>query len=275
MFLVFTIVVSKPNAASMNIAQRFIENFEWNKTGKIFDGEPIRKHGNLELVFTDTLHVFADNVDSISTDFFVFVSSHKSAAGKPSLTCHPIGNWGKAELGGKDKSLVPTSAFLLRNYLLKLEEKKQQQNLAFEVTLECTHHGPFLPKPTVFIELGSSEAQWNDKKAALALAETVIEATSTNCGSSVLPVIGIGGTHYCSEFSKLVLRKPFAFSHVCPEYALANLNDEMLQQAIDCSVEKPQMIVIDWKGLGKEKLRILSLLEKQSLPVERVQNLLK
>lgn len=259
----------------MNIAQRLLENFEWKETGKSFEGEPVRKQGELELVFTETLHVFADNVGSIETDCFVFISSHKSAAGKPTLTCHCVGNWGKAELGGRDRALVPTSAFLLRNYLLGLAEQQKSNSLPFEVAQECTHHGPFLAKPAVFIELGSSEAQWRDEKAALAVAETVINCTSFECEKSVVPAIGIGGTHYCSEFTKLVLRKQFAFSHVCPEYNLQNLDAEMLQQAIACSVEKPQKIVIDWKGLGKEKQRVLDLLSSQPLPVERVQSLLK
>lgn len=191
------------------------------------------------------------------------------------LTCHAIGNWGKAELGGKDKTLVPTSAFLLRNYLFGLQKQQKEKNLQFEITAEATHHGPFLSKPAVFIEVGSSEEQWRNESAALAVAETIAGVTSLNCGSDVVPVIGVGGTHYCSEFSKLVLRKQFAFSHVCPEYALANFDEEMLQKAIGCSVEKPQMIVLDWKGLGKEKARIADLLSKQPLPVERVQKLLK
>jgi D-aminoacyl-tRNA deacylase len=191
------------------------------------------------------------------------------------LTCHAIGNWGKAELGGKDATLVLSSAFLLRNYLLELEKQKLQKNLDFEVTLECTHHGPFLSKPTVFIELGSSEEQWSNAIAAQAVAETIAKATSLDCNSAVIPAIGVGGTHYCSEFSKLVLRKPFAFSHICPEYALQNFNEALLQQAVACSLEKPQLVVIDWKGLGKQKEKILSLFSNQSLPIERVQNLLK
>ena len=267
----FTIIASKPNNASMNIAQRLLENFVWGGTGREFDSEQIRTHKNVELVFTDTLHVFADNVGSLETDGFIFISSHKSEAGKPCLTTHPVGNWGKAELGGKDKTLVPTLPFLLKNYLQLLQRKRDGMNLAYDVSLECTHHGPFLSKPALFIEIGSGEKQWGDEKAALAVAETVMEGIDgrrdfVNC-------IGIGGQHYPSEFSKLVLRTDFAFGHICPKHNLEMLDAEMLAQAIKGS--SAEKIVLDWKGLGKEKARILDLLSKQDLPVERVQRLLK
>ncbi len=257
----FAIIVSKRDIAGLIIAKK-LEEIGFDK-------------GKFALHFIEEEQVFADSVNDFPEDFFVFASKHKAASGKPSLTCHPIGNWGKAELGGKDKTLVPTSAFLLRNYLLGLQRQQKEKDLPFEVTMECTHHGPFLAKPTVFIEVGSSEAQWRNESAALAVAETISKATNLNCGSDVVPVIGLGGTHYCSEFSKLVLRKNFAFSHVCPEYALQNFDEEMLLQAVVCSVEKPKMIVLDWKGLGKEKARVMQLLSAQQLPVARVQNLLK
>ncbi len=257
----FGIIVSKLDIAGLLIAKKLEE------TG--FDRQKFALH------FIEREQVFADEVNDFPEDFFIFASRHRAASGKPSLTCHPIGNWGKAELGGKDRELVSTSAFLLRNYLLELQQQKTANNLPFEVTLECSHHGPFLSKPTVFIEVGSSEQQWKDENAALVVAQTILKATNLNCGSNIVPVIGLGGTHYCSEFSKLVLRKQFAFSHVCPEHALPFLNEEMLHKALAASLEKSQMIVLDWKGLGKEKQRVLDLLSKQPLPVERVQRLLK
>jgi len=255
----FCIVVSRQDTAGMNIAS--------------FLGG--RLPANSSFHFIDGNQCFADSVDEIRADFFVFASKHRAASGRPSLTCHAIGNWGKAEAGGREKTLVKTSSFLLRNYLLELNRLKIEKNLPFDVTMECTHHGPFLRKPVVFIEVGSSEPQWNDKLACAAVAEAISKATSLKCPSDVTPVIGIGGTHYCSEFSKLVLRKPFAFSHVCPEHMLQFLDDALLQQAISCSLESPRMIVVDWKGLGKEKARVMDLLSRQGLPVERVQRLLK
>jgi D-aminoacyl-tRNA deacylase len=266
-----TIIASKPNAASMNIASRLLENFEWKETGRSFDNAPILKHGSIEFAFTETLHVFADNVASLDSDCFVFVSSHKSEAGKPTLSTHPVGNWGKAGLGGRDATLVPTSPAILKNFLLGLQEKKEQQNLPFEVSLECSHHGPFLGRPVIFIEIGSSPREWNDEKAALAVAEVVMGNIEKK--GSFVNCIGLGGQHYPSEFSKLVLRTNFAVGHMCPKHKLQNLDAGLLQQAIECS--NAEKIVLDWKGLGQEKQRILGLAEKTGCEVLRVRNLLK
>jgi len=263
----FTIIASKPNSASMNIASRLLENFDWSETGKEFDGEPIRARGEIELAFTDTLHVFADNVGSIETDCFVFVSSHKSEAGKPSLTTHPLGNWGKAGLGGKDKKLVPAPTVLLKNYLQLLQQKRDAMALDYEVSLECTHHGPFLSKPALFIEIGSSEKQWADEKAALAVAESVIEGVGAKEKQGFVNCVGLGGQHYPYEFTKLELNSEFAFGHMCAKHALPLLDSSLLQRAIEFS--NAEKIVLDWKGLGTEKARIKQLAESTGLEVLR------
>ena len=264
-----TIIASKPNIASMNIASRLLENFEWSETGKEFDNEPIRSNGKVEFVFTDTLHVFANSVDVLDSDGFVFVSSHKSEAGKPSLTTHPIGNWGKAELGGKDKTLVPALPSLLKNYLNILQEKRDAMKLDYEVSLEATHHGPSLSKPALFIEIGSSEKQWKDEKAALAVAETIMEGFEKK--GDFVNCVGLGGQHYPHEFTKLELNSSFAFGHMCAKHSLPLLNSSLLKQAIDLS--NAEKIVLDWKGLGTEKARIKELVESTGLEVLRAKAL--
>lgn len=251
------VIVSKEDPAGKNIAN-FLE-------GKL--------PANMKLHFIEGNQCFADSANEINADFFIFASLHKSASGKPTLTTHAIGNWGKAEYGGKGKTLVPTNSFLLKNYLISLQRQKTAQGLEFEVCLEASHHGPFLEKPTIFIELGSSEKQWQDKKAAKAIAEIILNSTSLE--GNFKSAIGIGGTHYCPEFSKLMLRTEWALGHICPEYALHNLNQEMLQQAIAKTIPKPEAIILDWKGLGKEKPRINALLKGQELPVLRLQKLLR
>jgi D-aminoacyl-tRNA deacylase len=265
----FTVIASKPNTASMNIASRLLENFDWKETGREFDGEPVRAwaKGAVELVFTDTLHVFADNVGAFETDGFVFVSSHKSEAGKPSLTTHPIGNWGKAGLGGKDKTLVPTLPGLLKNYLQLLQQKRDSMGLDYEVSLEATHHGPFLAKPALFIEIGSSEEQWADEKAALAVAESVMEGIVAKEKEEFVNCVGLGGQHYPYEFTKLELNSEFAFGHMCAKHALPLLDSSLLQKAIEFS--KAKKIVLDWKGLGTEKARIKELAKATGLEVLR------
>jgi D-aminoacyl-tRNA deacylase len=207
-------------------------------------------------------------LDKRKTDFFIFASKHSSTAKKPSLTTHAIGNFSKAEFGGKDSELCPASAFLSRNYLLGLKEQQSANFLqGFEVCLEATHHGPFLKTPSIFIELGSTEKEWPLKKPAEAIIETILKKTSLH--STAIPCIGIGGGHYCPSFSKRVLNENLAFSHIAAEYALPFFNEGSLQKMVSNSVENPKLIVADKKGLGKsvQKNRIKAILAQQEIEV--------
>ena len=253
----FAVIVSKDDVAGKNIAS-FLEG---------------NLPGNMRLHFIEGNQCFADSANEIEADFLVFASLHRSESAKPTLTTHAIGNWGKAEIGGKDSTLVPTNAFLLKNYLIGLQEQKEGLGLDYSVSIECTHHGPVLTKPTVFIELGSSPKQWGDLKAAEAVANTILKYTSLE--GNFKPAIAFGGGHYCSEFTKLVLRTDYALGHVCPLYALHNLTAGLVQQAINATNPKAESLVLDWKGLKAEKQKVSQLSEESGITVERVRPLLK
>lgn len=269
----FTIIASKPNAASMNIAQRLLENFDWKETQREFDGVPIREHNNIEFVFTETLHVFADNVDSLSTDCFIFVSSHKSEAGKPTLTVHAIGNWGKAELGGRDKTLVPTSAILNKALIVNLEKEAKKQGLEWPVVAEVDHHGPYLTKPTVFIEIGSTEKEWKNEKAAEAVARAILD--STRSGEKYKVAIGIGGPHYCPNFSKILLKTDIALGHIVPKYVLDSLEFGLFKQMVEKTAEPIDFVLIDWDGTNaKQRDKIISYCDELGLSHKRVKDFL-
>lgn len=268
-----TIIVSREDIAGMNIAEHLINSFGFNETEMEFDGNKIYEKEDFQLVTINELQVYADNLDSIETELFIFASRHASRTGPTTFTTHALGNWGKAELGGKQHELVPTYANLLKNYLLGLQKTRDEKGLDYSVTLECTHHGPSLTKPVVFIEIGSNETHWKDKKGAEVIAETIMKYTNLEGDNTI--AIALGGGHYCPEFTKLVLRKDYALSHICPKYALEFFDEEMLQKAIANTKEPVQEFVIDYKGLGAERERILSILEKSDLPIRRVRKLLK
>ncbi|MFH1587642.1 MAG: D-aminoacyl-tRNA deacylase [Candidatus Diapherotrites archaeon] len=267
-----SIIVSKEDIAGMNMAKFLKETFGFKETEREFDGNNVWVKDKFELVFVNEFQIYAEHLNNLETDLIVFASRHSSAAEKPSLTVHAPGNWGKAEMGGKDGELCPTYAGLIKNYLLELQKKKDELNLEYEVSLETTHHGPFLEKPAVFIELGSCEKQWGDLKAAEIIAGIIFNSTKVENAGVV--AIGIGGNHYCPEFTKLVLRTDYATSHIIPKYILQNFSEEMLGKAIEKTVEKVDEIVIDYKGLGLEKKRVLPVLEKCGLPIKRVRKLL-
>ncbi|HLD58260.1 MAG TPA: D-aminoacyl-tRNA deacylase [archaeon] len=269
--MLFSIIVSKTDSAGMNFRSLFIESFGFKETEREFQGNKIFSFKNFELVTIDSSQVFADFLSELKTDFFVFASKHGSKSGKPSLTVHSIGNFSRAELGGKDFSLVPASAFLSANYLLSLKEKQLSQNLqGFDVSLEATHHGPFLEKPAIFIELGSSEKEWQLKKPAEAICETILEKTSLR--SDAVPCIGIGGGHYSPSFTKRIFSENLAFSHIAAEYAMPFFNENSLREMLSKSIEKTQRIVVDKKGIGKseQKNRVKKILEAQEIEVQWV-----
>ncbi len=203
-------------------------------------------------------------------DFIVFASNHKSEKGNPSLSLHAPGNWRNANYGGKEGKICKTSAFILKYLFQELNKNAQEQKLeGYEVTMEVTHHGPFIEKPCCFIELGSSEKQWQEKKPAKVLAKTILSLQNYKPGNWI-PALGIGGKHYCSNFNKIQLNSEYAVSHIIPEYSLP-LTPSMLEEAEQKTIEHVKEIIIDWKGCGKseERQKVLELIKKFGIEMKR------
>jgi D-aminoacyl-tRNA deacylase len=57
---------------------------------------------------------------------------------------------------------------------------------------------------------------------------------------------------------------------VAPKHNLESVDRDMLNQMIAKSIERVTYIIVDWKGLGKEKNRIMRLVENTGLEVLRV-----
>lgn len=267
------IIVSMQDEAGMNIKQRLMENFDFKVSYKRFESFPVLNFKDFELYTIPTDQIFANYVNEIKAELLIFASMHKSKDEKPALTAHAIGNFGHADFGGEDNKIVPTIPSILKNYLISLKEKNEQNNIGFDVTMEATHHGPYLTKPTIFIELGSNETGWKNEKAALAIAETIIEQSNAN--DKFIPSLGIGGNHYCSYFNKLQLDSSNAFGHVIAKYGLGSLNAELLLQAISAHTEKIQEIVLDEKGLGEFKEKIIKLVKETGLNVQKAREIEK
>lgn len=253
------IIVSRKDKAGMNIAS-FLEKKDLEKY-------------NTKLSYLEKDTVYSDDLDKqIDADLFIFATRHQSKEEKPSLSLHTQGNWSKAEYGGKDKELAVNSAdyikaaFQILNKDCKLDE--------YEITLECTHHGPSLNKPSMFIEIGSTEKQWTNPKAGELIANTIIKLIKTKLKKHKI-AIGIGGPHYCSNFNKIELNSDIAMSHICPKYMLDKIDKQMIQQAIEKTQGKVDLILLDWKGLGQEKEKIKQITEELGIKTERTTNIEK
>lgn len=264
------LIVSKNDLAGMNIKDKLITQCGFVETDKLFDKTAIYQHGSTRLYTLNNEHITREGLDKeILADFFIFATKHRSESGAKSLCVHAPGNWDKAEMGGKDKTLCVAPAQLMGALLRRLES----HNLAgFDVVLEATHHGPSMNKPVCFIEIGSNETEWTDEKAGLVVAESIVEGIKAYKDTREFSktALGIGGPHYCPNFKKLIIESRYAIGHVAPKYALEHLDDNMIKQAITKTHPQCDIILIDWKGLGGHKERIISLLDKNKIEYKRI-----
>ena len=76
------------------------------------------------------------------------------------------------------------------------------------------------------------------------------------------------------NFNKVALRTDIAFSHICPKHHLDKLNENLISQSIQKTKEKIDFAVLDWKGLGTEKQRIVEMIQKLNLAIKRTDQIL-
>ncbi|MFH1398780.1 MAG: D-aminoacyl-tRNA deacylase [Candidatus Woesearchaeota archaeon] len=263
----FAIICSNKDQAGLTIKKSLIDLFRFEKTDELFENNPVFTFNNTKLYTANQDSVYCEDIDKkIQADLFIFATKHESRNSIPSLSVHTQGNWYKAEFGGRDSQLCIGPANFLKTALIKLTELAK--NLDFEIIQECTHHGPYLEKPSMFIEIGSSEEQWVRKDAAKIIAQTIIHLTE-----STIPIhktaVGLGGLHHTPSFKKIIVNSDIAIGHVCPKYMLEHLNAEILQQAIERTWPKAEMIILDYKGLGKHKEHVKDILKNFSLEIKR------
>ena len=276
----FTIVISKDarSLASWKIYEALQRQMQSSGRGAGSAGLGARDSGqNIKFHISDKEIIYVDvSKQEKGADFFIFASTHRSEQHNKTLTVHPIGNWNKADLGGKERMLCGSSAHLLKVFFQELARQVNEAGIPYQCSLEATHHGPYVQKPALFIEIGSGEEEWNDPQAAEVIAKTIIAGIekfsgnkSKGEGEKWKTAIAFGGGHYCQAFNKHVLGGDYAISHICSKYALPYLDEEMLKQAISVTREQVTCALLDWKGLAGEKQRLIALLEKAGLEYVR------
>ena len=247
----------------------------FEKTSEEFDGNPVfsRQLNNREKAML--LFIERDSINTQSVVFpspiklLIFISRHKSESGKPTLSVHTPGNLGEALMGGIPRTVSVSPASAMKEALKAMKKAQEEMNLKYEVCYECTHHGPSLDVPTMFVELGSSPRQWKDSEAAEAVARGAMAAASTE--NSYPTVLGIGGPHYNMKFTRKVLSSEVAFGHIIPKYAVDKVDAEMLSQCVAKTVEPVKNAVLDWKGIkGAHKARLLEILADIGLEFEKI-----
>jgi D-aminoacyl-tRNA deacylase len=271
------LVASNKDAAGLNIARQILDHYPFKVTGTTFQKNPIyqaqvnKKEVTLIILNEETIN--AQNLTDSFTkpSLIVFISRHSSTSGKPTLSVHTPGNLGSAEFGGLPKQVSISPATAMRDALKALAYFKEGMQLEYEVSYECTHHGPSLNAPTMFVELGSSEKQWRDSEAAEAVAHAAMSAIGKFSVSEETAVLGLGGTHYNERFTRMALNGEAVFGHMIPKYAVPLVNSEMLRQCVDKTLEKVECAVLDWKGIkSADKPPLLQALEEVGLPYKKI-----
>jgi D-aminoacyl-tRNA deacylase len=271
------LVASNKDTAGLNITRQVLDHYPFKITGKAFQGNPVYS----AQVNTKEITLIVLNEETINaqhlTDTFpkpsliVFISRHSSTSGIPTLSVHTPGNLSQAELGGLPRQVSISPATAMRDALKALAYFKEGMQLEYEVSYECTHHGPSLNAPPMFVELGSSPEQWRDSKAAKAVAHAAMSAIGKFAAPEQSAVLGIGGTHYNQRFTRMALEGKAVFGHMIPKYAIPSVDAEMLRQCVEKTLEKVECAVLDWKGIkSADKPQLLKALKEIGLPHEKV-----
>jgi D-aminoacyl-tRNA deacylase len=250
MYQKYLIAVSKRDKAGVNISTQ------------------LSQFGNYSFLISDGDILYNEALDKerISQfDFVIFVSKHKSEKKEKTLSVHSPGNWKNADYGGYEGKVCKSSALFQKQLLQNLNDNVGKYELnEYNVTMEATHHGPLIDKPCVFIEIGSTETEWADRRAGFIVAKTIadtIQLFKVNPYNEI--AIAIGGPHYCPGFNKIQLCSNIAISHVISQYAMP-LTKEIIKEAISKTDEEVDFAILDWKGLGTAEQRdeVIKILEE-------------
>ncbi|MEM2273669.1 MAG: D-aminoacyl-tRNA deacylase [Candidatus Bathyarchaeia archaeon] len=269
------IMASRADVAGLNIADKLIKVFGFRESDKKILGQQayvrdLRGSEEAMLLFIEGEIVNVQDIPPLSDlKMIIFISRHSSKSGTPTLSVHTPGNIGEALLGGKPRKVSISPASAMRAALIEMKNARDEMNLPYEVSYECTHHGPSLNIPAMFVELGSAPEQWMDPKAAEAVARGAIAAAENK---TIYPTaLGIGGQHYNKKFTSIALLSETAFGHMIPKYALHDADEYIIRQCIERTLERVDRIILDWKGIkGEDKRPLLETLKKIGLKIEKV-----
>lgn len=271
------LLCSHADPASVNIRDRLRELVPWTITDDHLDGLPIleAEETGLLLVESPRMHLECDLIDralaaatNVPIEAVLVLSKHRAASGSSALTVHPIGNWGEADFGGRARTVTPAAPALMARLLRALGDGAREARLSHSVTLEATHHGPFLETPTAFVEIGTTEDAWRDPRLGEVVARAVLEAASAPnpvVDASEPVLLAVGGSHYAPRATDLVRKRRASVAHVLPAYAVdAGVDADVVRQAVARSPGASGYF-LDERGMKGDVTPVLRVLEEAGL----------
>jgi len=225
---VIGVVISQADIASETIGEQLRAIADWEtRTDETRDpaaggGTYYRREGVSMRTFED-LHLHLDGVaEAFNDPSVIVVASRHSGDTGPLLSAHHTGNFGAADYGGEPRTLAVAAPNVTA---VAINALQTHAPAAYDVSLECTHHGPTaVGAPSLFIELGSDEAQWRDPEGAEAVARAVLSLTAESPNRE-RTVIGIGGNHYAPRFTRIVTETDWAIGHIAADWSLEAMGE--------------------------------------------------
>ena len=237
------LINSRQDPGGVNIRSRMEELLEMPHKRPY----PLETH-EYEFLETKERLIFQDNIDDeLESDLLIFLSRHASINPVPQLTVHVTGNLTTADFGGIPGSLAVAAPAWMHAVLGNLSTHAPP---GFRVSYEATHHGPSeISTPSLFVEVGSTEKEWNDPQAGSAVAMSVLTASP----GDTIPLIGFGGTHYARRQTEIALNSRGAFGHIAPSREIPSIDLPMVEQMSEKSGAVAAFI--DRKALRSEEIR--------------------
>lgn len=246
----FAVVVSRADRASEHIGERLLDVADW--TAREDPDRPDAEGGgsyyryeNVELRVFEELHIHLDRVTeafSERPDRLAFASRHAGDTG-PLLTAHHTGNFGPAEFGGTSGLLAEAAPQTHKRFIRAFERHAPDD---YEVAMESTHHGPSeVGCPSLFVELGSDDEQWDDPEGAEAVARAILdcrtpESPANGDATAGKRLVGFGGGHYAPTFERVVRETDWAVGHLAADWCLDDMGHprehrDVVEQAFERS----------------------------------------
>ena len=256
------LVAYQSDPAGSNMASHIASNMDEDGTG-FYRGK------KFDLAMIPTPAISADWLEErYQYDGYVFLSKHASESGTLALTCHSTGNFSEARFGGSPRQVAIPHPHLQKSYMRLLWERRTEFS-RFEITIEATHHGPTaLGKPTLFIEIGTTETEWNDKQLCGMVADIVMEDLSREHERHKVAVC-FGGTHYPKKFNEELIGGEFALGTVVPRHALEMIDETLFAHIIERNREATHALV-DWKGMGRNRQKVIDLITNTRLEMVKI-----
>lgn len=276
MYKKFLIIASKKDKAGINITTQ-LSQFRKNPLSSVLqsDGK------GFDFYLEDEEIIYNKNLDMEKIkkyDFIVFASKHSSGKGEKAITIHTPGNFYEAKYGGEIGKISKASALFMKQLFEKLKENAEKHSLKdYDVTMEATHHGPLIDKPCLFLEIGSTEHEYSDRRVGFIVAKAlydVMDSFKENPYNEI--AIALGGGHYCPNFNKIQSDSNVAISHVIPNY-IGEITEEIIKEAIAKTEEELDFAILDWKGFksAEERDKVVKILEKNYIQWKRTSEIRK